>query len=398
MEMKEQIRCMKLLMQRLDDGTNVDAGGMVRNPVDVYTSEERALREWETMFQHYPQVMGLTGDLPKPGSFMTSDDLGKPILMTRDKDGRFHAFLNVCSHRGTVVETESRGLKTVFSCPFHAWSYSAEGNLVSVPKEDHFGPVDKSCNGLVELSAEEKHGLLWVHPEPGSGFDLGELLGELGDELDSWRFGDLEFGAVDTYDTPMNWKLAIDTFGETYHFNVLHKDTLGVDLYGNVQCYDTYERNHRMMLCAKSIDMFRDLPEENWDILLATVPVYYLFPNIQLIPSGRHEDRPKGALSGATLVRVYPRKDNPHESFSQISFYTNPEIPREVRINMSERLAGFSEIIRDEDYVAAATCHEGARSGAISHFTFGRNEPALHHYHNTYNRILGIDPLEIISN
>ena len=33
-------------------------------------------------------------DLPEPGTFFTSDELGKPILCTRDLDGRFHAFLN----------------------------------------------------------------------------------------------------------------------------------------------------------------------------------------------------------------------------------------------------------------------------------------------------------------
>jgi phenylpropionate dioxygenase-like ring-hydroxylating dioxygenase large terminal subunit len=350
------------------------------------------------MFQNYPQVMGMSGDLPEPGSFMTSDDLGKPVLMTRDNDGLFHAFLNVCAHRGTRVESENRGRKSVFSCPFHAWSYSGKGDLVSVPKEEHFGPVDKDCNGLVELSTEERHGLLWVHPHPGTEFDVDALLGDLGDELDSWGMGELEFGALETYETPMNWKLAIDTFGETYHFNVLHKNTLGQVLYANVQCYDTYERNHRMMLCAKDIDRFRDLPEEQWDVLKATTPVYYLFPNVQLIPNGRIPGLPEDTLSGVTLVRVYPSKENPHESFSQISFYTNPAIPEELRIGMSERLAGFSEIIRDEDYVAAATSHEGARSGAREYFLFGRNEPALHHYHNTYNEVLGLNPLELISN
>ena len=398
MKIDEQIRCMKLLMQRLDDGTTVDAGGMVRNPVEAYTSQQRAGQEWETMFQSYPQVMGLTGDLPGPGSFLTSNDLGKPILMTRDKDGVFRAFLNVCRHRGTVVEGDERGQKTLFSCPFHAWGYSATGELVSVPKEDHFGPVDKSCHGLAELAAEEKHGLLWVHPEVGSQFDLDELLGGLGDEFESWGFGDLQFGATTTYETPMNWKFAIDTFGETYHFNVLHKNTLAKDIYGNVQCYDTYNRNHRMMLCAKAIDNYRDLPEEDWDILQATIPVYYIFPNIQLIPSGRIENRPKDQLSGATLVRVYPHKDNPHKSFSQISFYTNPNISEEFRMAMSERLTGFGEIIRDEDYAVAASGHLGATSGALTHLTFGRNEPALHHYHNTYNKMLGLEPLERISN
>jgi len=398
MRKDEQIRTMKLLMQRLDEGTNVDAGGMVRNPVSAYTSEERAKNEWQAMFQNYPQVMGLSGDLPEPGSFLTSDDLGKPILMTRDSTGEFHAFLNVCSHRATRVESEIRGKKNVFSCPFHGWSYSGKGDLVAVPKPEHFGPIDKSCNGLVELSAEEKHGLLWVHPKAGAEFDLEELLGDLGDELDSWNYGQLQFGAIDTYQTPMNWKLAVDTFGETYHFNVLHKNTLGNVLYANVQCYDTYNRNHRMMLCSKEIDRFRQLPTSEWDILKATTPVYYLFPNIQLIPSGRITGLPQDLLSGATLVRIYPNKENPHESFSQISFYTNPAIPDEFRMEMSQRLTGFSEIIRDEDYAAAATSHKGAMSGAREYVLFGRNEPALHHYHNTYNEILGLEPLQFVSN
>jgi phenylpropionate dioxygenase-like ring-hydroxylating dioxygenase large terminal subunit len=398
MRKEEQIRTMKLLMQRLDAGTNVDAGGMARNPVSAYISEDRAKQEWAVMFQHYPHVMGLSGDLPQPGSFVTSNDLGKPLLMTRDQDGQFHAFLNVCRHRGTVVESEARGRKNVFSCPFHAWSYSNRGDLVAVPKEDHFGPVDKSCHGLVELTAEEKHGLLWVHPQPGATFDLADLLGDLAEELEAWGFDTLAFGALDRYETPMNWKLAIDTFGETYHFNVLHKNTLGNFLHANVQCYDTYKRNHRMLLCAKEIDRFRDLPETEWDVLKATTPVYYLFPNIQLIPSGRVPGLSADTLSGATLVRVYPNHENPHESFSQISFYTNPDIPDELSDDMNERLAGFSEIIRDEDYVAAAASHAGARSGANEYFLFGRNEPALHHYHNNYNEVLGLEPLPIVSN
>ncbi|XOV89019.1 MAG: aromatic ring-hydroxylating dioxygenase subunit alpha [Pseudomonadota bacterium] len=398
MQREEQIRTIKLLMQRLDDGVNVDAGAMLRNPVSAYTCPARARQEWEKMFQDYPQVMGLSADLPGPGSFLTSDDLGKPLLLTRDADGRFHAFLNVCRHRGTRVENEVRGKRNVFSCPFHAWSYSSKGDLVSMPKPEQFGPIDRSCNGLAELATEERHGLLWVHPSPGATFDLDDLLGEeLSAELESWGFGQLEFGAIDRYDTPMNWKLAIDTFGETYHFQVLHKDTLGKQLYGNVQCYDTYKRNHRMLLCSREIDQFRHLPETAWEVLKATIPVYYLFPNIQLIPSGRIPNLPHNTLSAATLVRVYPNRDNPHESFSQVSFYTNPSIPAELMIGMSERLAGFSEIIRDEDYAAAATSHLGARSGALEFFTFGRNEPALHHYHNTYNEVLGLPPLEPVS-
>ena len=54
------------------------------------------------------------------------------------------------------------------------------------------------------------------------------------------------------------------------------------------------------------------------------------------------------------------------------------------------------EIIRDEDYVVAASSHKGLKSGNIDFLTFGRNEPALHHYHNTYREALGLQKLPII--
>ena len=48
---------------------------------------ELAEREWNEFFVGHPQIVGLSGDLAAPGSFMTIDDLGVPILATRDGDG-----------------------------------------------------------------------------------------------------------------------------------------------------------------------------------------------------------------------------------------------------------------------------------------------------------------------
>ncbi len=382
-------------MHYLDTDTNVDAGGQVRNPVSSYLCPDMALKEWENFFQDYPHVLGMSADLAKPGSFLTNNDLKKPILCTRDKNGEFHAFLNVCRHRGTILENEPRGQKNLFSCPFHAWGYANNGNLITVPKEDHFGPVDKSCNGLVKLPCTEKYGLLWVNPNPEGEIDVDGILGDLAPELESWHLDRYIASSETTYDHSMNWKLAIDTFGETYHFNALHKNTLANDFYGNAQMYDTYGRNHRMMLCLRNIDTLRNQPEKDWDVLLAALPVYYIFPNIQLILS----------QGGPTLVRVYPDGDNPHQSFSKINFYLSPDLAeigkdeqRRARYEtMQERMQGFAKVIQMEDYVAAASTHQGMLSGAQEYLIFGRNEPALHHYHNTYRAALGMPPLEQIS-
>ena len=396
MRKEDQVRLIEALMEKLDSGVNVDAGCQVRNPVSAYTSPELAQREWQAFFTEHPQVVGLSADLPGPETFLTSTDFGKPIVCTRDAQGTFRAFLNVCRHRGAIVETEARGEKRQFNCPFHAWGYNLGGDLVSVPKEGHFGPVDRSCHGLKALPAQERFGLLWVHPQPDGEMDLDRQLGDLGPELEDWDLDRFVPEGQTTYEHPMNWKLAIDTFGETYHFNTLHRDSLAQDFHGNVQLYDTYERNHRMMLCLRNIDALREMDRADWHVLSAALPVYYIFPNVQLIIG----------YDGPTLVRVYPDATDPHNSHSQISFYLDPGIDRteladrqgEAYRDVVARMEDFARIIRDEDYKAAAAAHAGARSGAQEYVTFGRNEPALHHYHNTYRTVLGMPPLQVISN
>ena len=384
MKKEEQIKQLKLLMQRLDDGTTVDAGTIMKNPVSSYTCPEMAQKEWDLFFRGHPQLLGLSADLPEPGSFLTTTDFGVPVLATRGRDGRFRAFLNVCRHRGVTLEVDRAGKRNHFACPFHAWTYSNVGELVSIPKESHFGTIDKSCHGLIPLPAEERYGFLFVHPQPDGELDVEELLGGLAPEFESWGWDELLGFGHDTYDMPLNWKLSMDTFGETYHFTSLHRNTLAQNFYGNVQCYDTYGRNHRMILCLKAIDELRDRPESTWQINEGTFPVYYLFPNVQLNISS----------FGMILVRVYPDPKSPGRSISRISFYSRAlplETNREEVLGVSQV---FADIIRDEDYAVASRSQLGAESGLQDHVIFGRNEPALHHYHNTYRAALGMEPLE----
>ena len=120
----------------------------------------------------------------------------------------------------------------------------------------------------------------------------------------------------DEYVTDMNWKLAIDTFGETYHFQFIHKDSLFENVYGNLQMFDTFKRNARSIILKRDMDEIRKLPEEKWDILQAALPIYYLFPNIIFIPT----------VEGAFFIKVYPLENSPHKCVSKISFYFHPEV------------------------------------------------------------------------
>ena len=360
----------------------------------VYTDPARAERERNEFFLSTPQCVGMSGDLPEAGSFLTHDDLGVPILATRDADGHFRAFVNSCRHRGVVVETEARGTKRRFTCPFHAWSYDTGGALVGVPKSEHFGDIDTECLGLRPLPAEERHGLLFVHPDPNGRMNLDELLGEwFNDEFPTWHFGDMIPINHDAYDTACNWKLAMDTFGETYHFSALHKDTLFNSFHGNVQCYDQEGHLHRMVLCRREIDEMRLLPEDQWDISIAGLPVYWIFPNVILMPF----------RFGCFLVRAYPTDGDPGRHISRVDFYMKSELVEasgqeaaEVNTMITTIAQIFAEIIRDEDYVMGESQQRAANSGSLERVIFGRNEPALHHYHQTYASKLGDAPIPLV--
>ncbi len=383
-----QVELIKKLIERLDEGTNVDAGGLMLQSTATYVDLAQAETEMAEWFGDMPHCIGLSGDLPGPGSFLTSDDLGLPILATRDDNGMFRAFVNSCRHRGALVETEPRGTRKRFTCPFHSWSYDAGGTLVGLPKEDHFGHVDRECASLRELTAEERHGMLFVQPNPDGGLDLDDHLGDwLNDEFATWKFDQLVPFNHDVYDTACNWKLAMDTFGETYHFGSLHKDTLFNTFHGNVQCYDDDGgHNHRMILCRRDINYLRHQPEDEWDITVAGLPVYWIFPNVILMPF----------RAGVFLVRAYPTPGDPGRHVSKVDFYMKRHLldatgqqAEEVKDMVATIAQGFANIIRDEDYVMSASQQKAANARSLNQVVFGRNEPALHHYHRTYAAKLG---------
>lgn len=226
MRHEQQVRILKELMWQLDEGVNANAGGLRKNPVSAYTCPDLAEKEWQTFFRGHPQVLGFSGDLPEPGTFLTNNDLGIPILATRDSAGQFRAFLNSCRHRGPMVESRRRGVANRFSCPFHAWTYSSEGSLTNVPMTEHFGAFDHSSHSLIELPSLERFGFLVVHTDPAAVIDGAAMFSGLEDDLASWGWEHLVHAADDTIDMRLNWKLATDTFGETYHFKRLHKNTL----------------------------------------------------------------------------------------------------------------------------------------------------------------------------
>lgn len=411
MDQQLQVSILKELLRQIDRGANADAGVQYRVPTSIYADPDLAAQEWDQFFQNHPQMIGLSGDLPEPNSFLTLNDFGVPIIATRDKSGRFRAFLNICRHRATRVETEPRGQRKLFVCPFHAWSYSTSGDLVAIADQDDFGDVDKSCRGLIELPAVEAAGLLFVHPKPEAELDLEALLSPpLLAELSSIGLDQYVYGANKTIDMKLNWKLANDTFGETYHFQKLHKNTLGQLFIGNNTHLEEFGRHHRFTTASRAIEQMRQRPEAEWQIQFATFVGYHFFPNIQMFWTG----------DTISLVRIYPDPDTPGRSISQVSIYFTPlayenavamdEAAREQAVkdtykfqqgaerspSIEASLEVFTSTIEYEDYVMGEYQQQAAESNLAGEALFGRNEPVLHHFHRSYREALGLPHFETV--
>ena len=384
MRVEEQQRLLGILKAGFDQGAGEIYGdGVVSSPLDDFTCPRLLADERRVFFRETPLFMGLSGDLPKPGTYWADSQTGLPILMTRDADGRFRAFANTCRHRGAQVVPDGHGRRDRFSCPFHAWTYAADGDLIAVNREQRFGPIDKQGFGLIELPAAERHGMLWVRPTPGDPIDVDAILGGLEDDMAHWDLPAHRYATSQTIEADINWKLAVDTFGENYHFDVLHRNTLAQDIRGNLQTHDVFGRNYRMVfaLAKRFEELGAAAPDLNeWPFRSMTLSVYFVFPNTIFLVDQAAID----------VVRIFPDGDDPRRSRTAHSFYlTEKARPYFAGHRFEERFEGFNAVVQQEDYAMAASTQRSADAGIQSHVLFGKNEPALLHYHNAHREALG---------
>ncbi len=374
----------------MDSGTTADAGGIMRLPMSDYTCPILLAQEQDTFFRKAPLLMGLSSQLPKPNTYWSDNATGAPILMVRDGEGRFRAYANVCRHRGSLVVPEGRGSRSRFTCPFHAWTYGIDGRLLAVNKNRHFGNVSGMGLTLIELPSAELYGTLWVRPSPGDPLDEDECLAGLQNDLDSWKLSERPHAGQQVIDARMNWKLGIDSYGEIYHLNVLHPDTAAREVHGNVQTFDRFERNLRMVFANRKIDLVRfSMPiQKLWPYKQITSTIYFFYPNVIMMVD----------TFGVDLMRIFPLGGSPSKSRTIHTWYIDPGVQKhfeEQGMSYEDRLIRFREVVEKQDYAMLEEVQLNAECGIQSEVVFGRNEAALQHFHSVYRSEMGREPLQV---
>lgn len=341
-----------------------------------YTSIERHRRE-RALLLSSPQLVGYASELPGPGAYCTKTVMGRSVLLTRTSDGSVMAFDNVCLHRQSRVATGC-GLASRFVCPYHAWTYDNTGRLVGVPGREGFGSANVKSDALVKLPAAEFAGFLWVGLDPGASLDVAAHLGSLAPELASWGIGEWSPLGEKVLDSPINWKLALDTFAENYHFATVHRQTFATIARSNCTVFDSYGPHHRLIFPLNTICELDDVDEEQWNPFHYMVVIYALYPNIVLSVT----------IANGELFRVYPG-EGPGRSITVHQNATPQDLSDATVAAGAAAVFDYAHAtVRDEDYRLVEGLQANLESGARSHLLFGRNEPGLQHRHISWAQAL----------
>lgn len=229
---------------RLDRLVDADAGIISR---DIFVDADIFRIELEQVFARAWLFVGHASQVPNPGDFVTSRLGTDEVLLTRDDAGELHVLLNSCRHRGMKVCRYDEGRTLSFTCPYHGWSYSTDGTLVSVAGEllgvPHFRPgyggaLDRSAWGLVPVAqVANHHGLVFATWDPQAP-PFADYVGDFHwwlDNLASSASGEkgkvVALRGVQKWRIRANWKFVAENFlGDNYHGPPSHEsvDAVGI--------------------------------------------------------------------------------------------------------------------------------------------------------------------------
>lgn len=381
MERTTELALLDELLALRDQGSAYLVDDVQHSPVDRYTDPLRHQHELHAAFRPKPQLAALSSELPEPGSFVRRTLTGVPLIVLRDQAGVVRAYHNVCRHRGATLVDEDAGCRKHLQCPYHAWTWSLEGRLLGVPhRRQGFGDLDDEAYALSAVPVAERHGIVWVKLEGGSIEEaLDELLTPLAPDLERLGLDGLVPFAAAERDWACNWKLLAEGGLESYHFRVLHADSIASFFQDNLSTYQRFGLHFRSILPRRSLDDLPSRPRDEWRLRDHCNTLYTVFPNVALLVQSDHVvlfvfepvacDR-----SRVRMATLRPRLDRPLTDEESTYWERNHAVTRKALY---------------EDFRIAERIQEGFATGANAQLTFGRFEGALHAFHQTLDHVIG---------
>ncbi|ATQ56404.1 aromatic ring-hydroxylating oxygenase subunit alpha [Paracoccus yeei] len=306
-----------------------------------------------------------------PGDYIAVEIAGQPVAVVRDREGKLRAFYNVCKHRAHHL-LEGNGNTTRIMCPYHAWTYKLDGQLVRAPHTETLEDFNAKEICLDQVQVEEFCGFVYVNLD-STAEPLAKLSGDLETEIRHWApdIDNLTFGKRLTYEIRSNWKNVIDNFLECYHCPTAHKDfctLVDMDTY-KVTTHGIYSSH--MADAGKTTNSAYDTSNAK----VQTHAVWWLWPNTCLM---RYPGR-----SSMIVLNVIPA--GPDRTLETYDFYLETPEPDATEL---EAIRYIDEVLQPEDISLVQSVQRGMNTPAFTQGRIvndpdgsGQSEHALHHFH-----------------
>ena len=190
-------------------------------PASWYRSIYQDQQERRSVLASNWQVVAHLDEIKENGSYVSGCAGSEPWVVTRDQEGKLHAFANVCRHNGTQV-ADGAGQLEQLVCPYHGWRYDLDGRLAKAPRIGGVADFSRERYSLKPLSLQVWGPLVMINSQPNAAPLKHE---ELTRRLEAMNWTGLVRIARRTYDLNCNWKVFIDNYLDGgYHVPCLHRD------------------------------------------------------------------------------------------------------------------------------------------------------------------------------
>ena len=206
------------------------ARGIFRVHRSAFTDPEILAMERRRIFDRCWLYAGHESEVRQPGDFVTRRVAGRPVIIARGRDGKVRVLLNSCTHRGGMVCRQPRGNARVHRCPYHGWTFTAEGELSRIPVADAYAPAfDHRERRLREPPGGTAvyREFVFVNFNADNEVSLEDYLSHAKDYIDlvaDQSEGSMEIvGGVHTYGVKANYKLLVENSIDAYHAATTHR-------------------------------------------------------------------------------------------------------------------------------------------------------------------------------
>jgi nitrite reductase/ring-hydroxylating ferredoxin subunit len=375
------------MVLRIEEGSSDLGPEPLHVSTSAYTDPARFEAERRHIFGKTPLLAGMSRELPEPGSILLFDAAGPSIFIVRTKDGSLNAFLNMCPHRGARLVNDTR-CRLSFVCPFHAWRFDADGELLQRPLKEAF--ISSNDNPrLVRVPVAEKHGLIFVRCQAGTDeIDIDAFLGPILPLIRSFDLAGASLIKSDQLSAETNWKLAVDISCEGYHVPATHPTTLHPYLVPFLTIHDSFGLHHRFCGPSRHLEQCLGKPESEWPKSNYSA-VHYIYPNTVLT----YTDAIDGSVPVLAVNRSFPGKSI-GEALVQYTTYKPSRASQAENEGFVKLHDAVFNINRTEDIPTVTRIWKNyANLPNPGRLVFGRNEMVLQKYHFDIGQAIGM-PLE----